>query len=121
MIDFGNYCKSVGLMDKNVTTSTLDRLFISTNVELVEMDDNPDKSLQRFELLEIMIRISGAKYKDVGGAVNYADGLKKILDGHIKPHSDGLLQGQNFREKYIWTLKINDILYANLLQLQKVI
>ena len=52
------------MLDKNLTFSTLDRLFIATNVELVEMDDNPDKELCRFEMVEIIVRIAGAKYKD---------------------------------------------------------
>lgn len=66
-------------MDKVLTTSTLDRLFIATNVELVEMDDNPDKELCRFEMVEILVRIAGAKYKEVGVAKSYAEGLEMLI------------------------------------------
>jgi hypothetical protein len=66
MIDFSNMCQLSGMMDKNLTIGTLDRLFIATNVELVDMDDNPDNELCRFEYLEILVRIAGAKFKDTG-------------------------------------------------------
>jgi hypothetical protein len=62
-------------MDKNISLSTLDRLFIATNVELVDMEENPDKELCRFEFLEILVRISGAKYKDTGITKSFSDGL----------------------------------------------
>lgn len=38
--------------------STIDRIFIATNVELEKNDDNPDKALQRFEFYEILVRIA---------------------------------------------------------------
>ena len=65
----------MNIIDKNVTSSTLDRLFIATNVELVDMEDNPDKELCRFEMLEILVRIAGAKYKEVNLTKTYAEGL----------------------------------------------
>jgi len=43
---------------------TVDRLFIATNVELVELEDNPDRDLCRFEFFEIIVRLGAAKYKD---------------------------------------------------------
>jgi hypothetical protein len=79
MIDFSNMCNASQMLDKNVTLSTLDRLFIATNVELVEMDDNPDNSLCRFEMVEILVRIVGAKYKEVGLAKTYSEGLEMLL------------------------------------------
>ena len=75
MIDFCNLCGKMNIIDKNVTSSTLDRLFIATNVELVDMEDNPDKELCRFEMLEILVRIAGAKYKEVNLTKTYAEGL----------------------------------------------
>jgi len=66
MIDFANLCTSMNMLDKNVSSSTLDRLFIATNVELVEQEDNPDRDLCRFEFYEIIVRMGGAKYKDSG-------------------------------------------------------
>jgi hypothetical protein len=64
MLDFSTLCAACQMIDKNLSLATLDRLFIATNVELVEMDDNPDKELCRFEMIEILVRIAGAKYKE---------------------------------------------------------
>ena len=77
----------MNILDKNVTTQTIDRLFIATNVELVEMDDNPDKELCRFEMLEILVRIAGAKYKETNVTKTYAQGLQLLLENHILPIS----------------------------------
>ena len=68
------------MIDKNLTLSTLDRLFIAANVELVDMDENPDNELCRFELIEIMLRISGAKYKEPGLMKTYAESLKELIN-----------------------------------------
>lgn len=75
----------MNILDKAITLSTLDRLFIATNVELVEMDENPDKELCRFEMLEILVRIAGAKYKDTGTTKTYGEALKMLLDNHVLP------------------------------------
>jgi len=75
MLDFSNLCQQCHILDKFVSVSTLDRLFIATNVELVAMDDNPDKELCRFEMLEILVRIAAAKYKDPGFESSFASSL----------------------------------------------
>lgn len=90
MIDFANLCNTMNMLDKNVSLSTLDRLFIATNVELVDMNENPDKELCRFEMLEILVRITGAKFKDPGITKTYSEGLRILLDSHILPLSSTL-------------------------------
>ena len=57
-IDFSNYCEKCRIFDKNILLSTIDRIFIATNVELEKNDDNPDKALQRYEFYEILVRIA---------------------------------------------------------------
>jgi hypothetical protein len=39
--------------------ATIDRLFIATNVELEEVDENPDRALCRYEFFEVLARIAG--------------------------------------------------------------
>ena len=69
-------------MDKNVNLSTVDRLFIATNVDLgdAKNDDNPDKALCRFEFYEILVRLAQAKFKDPGICGTYAEALEKLLN-----------------------------------------
>lgn len=52
------------LIDKHLTLSTIDRLFIAVNFEGVPggLDDNPDKELCRYEFFEILVRMAIAKY-----------------------------------------------------------
>lgn len=106
-------------MDKNLSISTLDRLFIATNVELVDMDDNPDKELCRFEFIEILVRIAGAKYKDPGITSTYAEGVRRLISEHLIPLANQL-EWQEFRDRELWCLEVNDILDANLEGLRKV-
>ena len=75
MIDFSNLCGQMNLIDKYLTISTLDRIFIATNVEVIDMEENPDKELCRFEMLEILVRIAGVKYKEPGVTKTYSEGL----------------------------------------------
>ncbi|CDW83993.1 UNKNOWN [Stylonychia lemnae] len=93
-------------------------LFIATNVELVDMSENPDKELCRFEILEIFVRIAGAKYKDTGTTKTFSESLKMLLENHILPLCQ-TLNWQEFREKDLWTLDINDTFEANLEPLKK--
>jgi len=52
-------------MDKNLTLATIDRLFIAVNVELVQVEDNPDRELCRYEFYEILVRMAQAKFPDL--------------------------------------------------------
>ena len=49
-----------------MTFATIDRLFIATNFEITEMEDNPDRELCRYELYELLLRIGNAKYREPG-------------------------------------------------------
>ena len=120
MLDFSDLCVECGMLDKYLNISTLDRLFIATNVELVAMDENPDKELCRFEMLEILVRISGAKYKDPGFTKTYSEGLNLLLENHFLPISLKL-EWQEYRDSKLWCLDINDTLDANLDHLKKVL
>eukprot|EP00347_Sterkiella_histriomuscorum_P012154 403369687 len=118
MIDFSTLCNQMQILDKAITLSTLDRLFIATNVELVEMDENPDKELCRFEMLEILVRIAGAKYKETGITKTYSEALQMLLENHVLPHCQGL-KWQEFRDEELWCLEVNDTLEANIEGLKK--
>ena len=61
-LDFCNMCTSWKIIDKNLTMTTVDRVFIVTNVELEEQEDNPDRDLCRYEFYEIIARLAKEKY-----------------------------------------------------------
>jgi hypothetical protein len=61
-LDFCNMCASWKIVDKHLSLATIDRVFIITNVELVEIEDNPDRDLCRYEFYEILTRLAKEKY-----------------------------------------------------------
>ena len=64
-----------GVVDRNLTASIIDTYFKATNYEEDDNEDNPDNALQRFEFLEILLRIAKGKYMDFGNETNIASAL----------------------------------------------
>lgn len=118
-IDFGNMCTSWKILDtRTCTMLTIDRLFIATNVELIEQEDNPDRDLCRFEFYEIITRLGNAKYKDSGQVKTWDEALRLIIENNLIPNCPNM-GGQSFRNSYIWKLPIDDLFRANSEHLQK--
>eukprot|EP00347_Sterkiella_histriomuscorum_P021600 403333417 len=112
-IDFTNLCQEWQIPDnRTCTMQTIDRVFIATNVELIEQEDNPDRDLCRFEFYEIIVRMGGAKYKDSGHVSTWDASTRKIIENNLKPNSQ-FMTGQKFRNQYVWTLPIDDLFRAN--------
>ena len=44
--------------------SIIDSLFIATNYEVEDMDENPDRALNRYEFIEFLVRLGAFKFKD---------------------------------------------------------
>jgi len=69
-----------------VNFATIDRLFIATNYEVVANQDNPDRALQRFELIEVLLRIANAKYRETGIVSSYSEAFEKLLKTNVFPN-----------------------------------
>ena len=73
---FSEFCQMAGLIDKQFTLSTADRLFIAAKYDANDdAGDNSQNELIRYELLEILARTAKAKYVDLGLCQNVAEGL----------------------------------------------
>ena len=107
------------IIDKRVTLATIDRFFIATNVELVHSENNPDRELCRYEFLEILVRLAGAKFKDIGVCNTYRESMDILLNEHIIPFMK-VEPWQEFRDADLWTLEVNDILDSNLENLKRI-
>ena len=68
------------LVDKNLNLSSLDMIFIATNVSLHEYAGNAERSLSRYEFLEILVRLAIAKY---GNTMVPHKALEALLENHI--------------------------------------
>jgi len=86
LLDFTTFCDVCKIMDKNVNLSTIDRLFIATNVEIIANDENPDKELCRFELFEILLRLANVKYRESGMCFTYNEALERIIKENVLPN-----------------------------------
>lgn len=58
-LEFANFIKACEIIDTWTPVSTIDRLFIATNVELEDIEENPDRALCRYEFFEVLVRIAG--------------------------------------------------------------
>ena len=84
--EFFFFCQNAGIVDKNVNSSIIDMYFKATNFEEIDQDNNDDFALNRFEFMEILVRIAKGKYMDFGGkekSISYA--LMKLMQSHILP------------------------------------
>jgi len=107
------------MVDKYLTVATLDRIFIATKVAVKGMPDHPERDMCRFEFYESLVRIAATKFKDSGICSTYAESLKALIKQCILPNFKGY-EWQGWRSKELWTMEINDILYANLDSLKRV-
>jgi hypothetical protein len=75
-------------------------MFIAANVESKESksDDNPDKSLVRYEWFEVLIRIANEKYKRYGLADTFTKALDMLVKENVVPYRNDD-EWQGFRDK----------------------
>lgn len=66
----------------------VDRIFIQTNVELVEQEDNPDRDLCWYEFYEILVRIAACKFFDPKICTSYATAVEKYLVDHVLKYTN---------------------------------
>ena len=75
------------------------------------MANQQKNDINRFEFLELLVRIAGCKYKGQGSCNTYSQALRQIIDQinlHYTPYPI-----QMFRDQLLWTRDVNLILDAN--------
>ena len=119
-IKYADFCSECDVVDANVPLATIDRIFITANVERDEKHaDNPPTALQRFEFLEVIARVALAKFKEPGICSTVHESIQKLLDEHLFKLGD-TTEWQEFRDKKLWTLEVNAVFEANLDLLWKI-
>ena len=68
MLQFSHFCKESEIYDKNCKISDVDRFFLGVNFEPEDLPENPDRALNRYEFIEILVRIANLKFKEQGKA-----------------------------------------------------
>lgn len=100
--------------------SFIDRLFIATNVELVNMVDNADRALCRFEFYEIIVRIAAAKFHEQGYYESLSQSVESLLENYILRFKTDKMEGQSWRDRELWTIEVDAFLKPNVKNLHKV-
>lgn len=107
-------------IDKKMPLSLIDTIFVNTNYELEDHNDqNPNRELCRYEFYEILLRIAKAKYKDQGVCSNLSESLELLIKDLVIPNSHPG-KWQEFRDRKLWTIEVNDIFFVNLSQLRRI-
>lgn len=93
--------------------TSIDNAFIITNFEEVDLEDNPDRLLCRYEFYEILVRIASEKYIKSMACKNMTRAVARILNDNIFKNSDFVPPIQQWRDDHLWTVHIDDLYQAN--------
>ena len=102
------------MIDEDLTTQDVDRTFVAANYEEVDLDQNDDNSLCRYELLEMVARMAKVKYQDKGHCSTVSEATERLLQDFIIPNSGEHMPWQQFRDDRLWTLECDDLFKANM-------
>lgn len=118
-MDYVHQCDSWGFVGKDLTNQDIDRCFIATNFEEVDLENNDDKSLCRYEFLEILVRLGKIKYFDTGEIDTIAEATDKLIEEFILPNHGMMLSWHQYRVNRIWKLEVDDLLKENRIGIEK--
>ena len=74
------------IIGSDLTLQDMDRAFVATNYEEVDLDNNDDNSLCRYELMEIIVRLAKMKFMDKGDYESFAEATQKMIIDYIIPN-----------------------------------
>ena len=116
---FTRFCEAAGFIHKvNCSMAAIDTMFVATNFEEEAMDDNPDRSLCRYEFMEILCRIADHKYKKKMIVDTLAEAVEKLIHECIfKNFTPG--PWQSWREEFLWNYDVSDVFEANTANIKK--
>ena len=105
-------------MDQFVNISSVDRTYIAANLK-VETSSAPSNGLKRFEFLEILVRLANIKYLEPKLVKSYAEATEKLITECLLPnfHPE---PWQEWRDKELWTIDVNDLFESNLENLKRI-
>ena len=70
-----------------MTSQDIDRVFIATNFEEEDLEENDDKSLCRFEFSEIIARMAKTKYFEKKAFGTVHESCECLIKNYIVPNS----------------------------------
>ena len=120
LTEFLSKCK---ILDDNMRLKDADLKFIATITDPTQSKNlrNPEKSLVRYQFLEVWVRMAEQKYITSGNITSYAEAVEKILEEHLLPFitsNDTLYNAQKWREDRYWNEECDTVLKSYLPILQ---
>lgn len=113
MNDFTSWANNTGIVDnKWIVLATLDRILITTNVALHGLISSAERDLNRYEFLEVIVRLANALYRESRVCETTPQAILKLLNDNIFPHSKSV-DGETFRRFQCYNVKVNEILKKN--------
>ena len=107
------------LEDGTIKQNNIEVLVQSCNHKSNAKGEKENKSgIIRAEFIELVIRLAKLKFFDTKETDNMVEACKMIVENHFKRNFREPLW-QNFRDRELWTLDVNDIFQVNLHTLQK--
>ena len=86
-LDFVEACSAWKIVDKSLTSQDIDRIFIATNFEEEDLEENDDNSLCRFEFMEIIARCAKTKYFDKKSCATVWESCELMITDYIIPNT----------------------------------
>ena len=117
-LDFCDFATKAKFLDSVVNISTVDRTYIAATLKVAETTAIAN-GLQRFEFLEILVRLAMIKYLETKVVKFFPEAIEKLIVECIIPYFVPE-PWQEFRDKYLWTIEVNDLLEANKANLEKI-
>ena len=118
-LKYQEMCEECEIIDKDLNIEVLDQIFMDTSIDLEEMPEEPSTELQRFQFMEVIVRLAEAKYLKRGTCSSYAASVRKLLDEHIL-RIEGQDRWQEFRDQELWQPDVDDLFKANLEHLTQI-
>lgn len=114
-IDILEFIHKMDLIDNALKPAAIDVCFAAVNSR--PKPGVIKTGLSRGEFIEFLVRIALIKYKDTEKKASNA--VKKLIEEEIRPKFTFFPTWMEFRNRYLWTLDVNDVFQANLVSLQK--
>lgn len=113
------------VFDRSFNLALLDRCLIATNTLCksgIDKDPN-ERTLHRYEFIDMLIRLAYAKYRESKICLNLHESIEKLITDNILPyHQNHTLDGNKFRQEFLYgkeLSKIHEILKKNEVVIKK--
>ena len=98
-------------------------MFIAATLQIetqnLKQGEIPSDKLNRFEFLEILVRLADAKFVQTKKIKSVSEATKVLIEDYIMKNFTPE-PWQKFRDEQLWTIDVNDVLEANLENLKKI-